>query len=69
MILDKLTQIIGLATAKEVREKFDEDIAQIILDERRIVFWRFGLPIGAMLGALILLLLITITQLMRYLYG
>jgi hypothetical protein len=69
MILDKLTQIMGLATAKEVREKFDEDIARIILDERRIAFWRFGVPLGAMLGALILLLLIIITQLMRYLYG
>ena len=69
MILDKLTRIMGLATAKEVREKFDEDIAQIILDERRIAFWRFGVPFGGILGALILLLLITITQLMRYIYG
>jgi len=69
MILDKLTQIMGLATVKEVHEKFDDNIAQIILDERRIAFWRFGVPLGAMLGALILLLLITITQLMRYLYG
>lgn len=69
MVLDKLTQIMGLATAKEVREKFDEDIAQIILDERRIAFWRFGVPLGAMLGALILLLLIISTSLMRYVYG
>lgn len=69
MILDKLTRIIGLATAEEVRGKFDEDIAQIILDERRIVFWRFGVPLGGMLGALVLLLLIAIAQLMRYLYG
>ena len=69
MILDKIHQIFGLATTKEVREKFDDDIAQIILDERRIAFWRFGVPLGAMLGALILLLLITITQLMRFLYG
>jgi len=69
MILDKLNNLFGLATEKEVREKFDDDIAQIILDERRIVFWRFGVPMGSMLGALILLLLITITQLMRYIYG
>jgi hypothetical protein len=53
---------MGLATAKEVREKFDDDIAQIILDERRIAFWRFGVPLGGILGALILLLLITITM-------
>ena len=69
MILDKINQIFGLATEEEVREKFDDDIAQIILDERRIVFWRFGVPLGGILGALILLLLITITQLMRFLYG
>lgn len=69
MILNKLTRIMGLATAKEVREKFDDNIAQIILDERRIAFWRFGVPLGGILGAFILLLLITITQLMRYLYG
>lgn len=69
MILDKINQIFGLASEEEVREKFDDDIAQIILDERRIAFWRFGVPLGGILGALILLLLITITQLMRYLYG
>lgn len=69
MILDKLTKMFGLATQEEVREKFDEDLAQIILDERRIVFWRFGVPLGGMLGALVLLLLITITQIMRYIYG
>ena len=69
MILNKINQIFGLASEEEVREKFDDDIAQIILDERRIAFWRFGVPLGGILGALILLLLITITQLMRFLYG
>ena len=69
MILDKINQIFGLASENEVREKFDDNIAQIILDERRIAFWRFGVPLGGILGALILLLLIIITQLMRFLYG
>jgi hypothetical protein len=69
MILNKINQIFGLASEEEVREKFDDDIAQIILDERRIAFWRFGVPLGGILGALILLLLIAIAQLMRFLYG
>lgn len=69
MILKKIQNILGLASAKEVREKFDEEIANIILDERRIVFWRFGVPFGAMFGAFVLIVLMVTAQIMRYLYG
>lgn len=69
MVLKKLQDILGLASADEVYEKFDEEIATVILDERRIVFWRFGVPFGAMFGAFVLILLMIITSIMRYLYG
>lgn len=69
MVLKKIQNILGLASAKEVREKFDDEIANIILDERRIVFWRFGVPFGAMFGALVLIVLMVTAQIMRYLYG
>lgn len=67
-MIDKIQKFIGLASADEVREKFDEDLAQVILDERRIVFWRLGLPLGAMFGAFVLIILIIVAQVMRYLY-
>lgn len=68
-MIQKIQNFIGLASADEVREKFDDDLAQIILDERRIVFWRLGLPFGAMFGALVLILLMLFSQIMGYLYG
>jgi len=69
MVLNKIQDILGLASSGEVREKFDEEFANIILDERRIVFWRFGVPMGAMFGAFVLIVLMIVTSIMRYLYG
>lgn len=69
MVIRKITKYLGLAPADEVREKFDENIAQVILDERKIVFWRFGMPFGAMFGAFVMWLLILTSQVMRFLYG
>lgn len=69
MVLKKIQNILGLASTAEVREKFDEEIANIILEERRIVFWRFGVPFGAMFGAFVLIVLMITAQIMRYLYG
>ena len=40
-----------LATKQEIEDKFDGDMAQIILEERKIVFWFYGIPIGTFIGA------------------
>lgn len=50
-----------LAPKSEVYDKFGEEMGQIIIDERRIVFWKYGLPIGATFGAFVLILLIMFT--------
>lgn len=38
----KITFDYGLAPAKEVYEKFGLELGKIIIDERRIVFWKFA---------------------------
>ena len=40
-----------LATKQEIEDKFEEEMAQIILEERKIVFWAYGIPIGTFIGA------------------
>ena len=40
-----------LATKQEIEDKFDGEMATIILEERKIVFWFYGIPIGAFIGA------------------
>ena len=40
-----------LANKQEIEDKFDGEMAQIILEERKIVFWAYGIPIGTFIGA------------------
>lgn len=61
--IDKLRDIVAkfgvgapLATTEQIMEKFDEKTANAIIEDRRIIFWHYGLPFGAMFGALVMLI-------------
>ncbi len=53
----------GLATRDEVYEKFGEEVGNIIIDERKIVFWRLGW-IWAIPGTIFGIIIYKLSQLM-----
>lgn len=51
-----------LVSKKEVFETLGPEMGKIVIEERQIVFYRYGLPIGAFIGALILIIFIFVKQ-------
>lgn len=58
-----------LATKDEVYERLGPEMGEIVIEERRIVFYRYGIPIGAFIGSSLLFLLIYLSQYARVFYG
>lgn len=51
-----------LVSKKEVYDTLGPEMGKILIEERQIVFYRYGLPVGAFIGALILIILIFVGQ-------
>lgn len=51
-----------LVSKKEILDTFGEKMGQIIIEERMIVFYRYGLPTGASIGVLILFVFLFVKQ-------
>ncbi len=51
-----------IASPEEVKAKFDPEMAEIILAERRIVFWRYA-PFWAMFGSAVTLMILIVSKL------
>lgn len=47
-----------MATEDEVYDRLGPEMGKVIIEERRIVFYRYGLPIGVFLGMSVLFMLI-----------
>jgi hypothetical protein len=51
-----------LVSKEVVFETLGPEMGQIVIEERQIVFYRYGLPIGAFTGVLILIIFIFVKQ-------
>jgi hypothetical protein len=51
-----------LVSKEVVFDTLGPEMGQIVIEERQIVFYRYGLPIGAFIGALILIIFIFVKQ-------
>ena len=51
-----------LVSKEEVLETLGPEMGKIVIEERQIVFYRYGLPAGAFIGALILIIFIFVKQ-------
>ena len=51
-----------LVSKKEIIDTFGDEMGQIIIEERIIVFYRYGLPAGAFIGVLILFVFMFVRQ-------
>ena len=51
-----------IATPEEVRQKFDPEMADLILAERRLIFWRYA-PFWSMFGAAVTLMILIFSRL------
>lgn len=58
----KITFDFGIAPESEVIEKFGEEVGQVILDERKLVFYRFGW-LWAIIGAFLTQIYLSIIKL------
>lgn len=62
--MSKISDILfqPLVSKKEIIDTFGDEMGQIIIEERMIVFYRYGLPAGACIGGLILFVFMFVSQ-------
>lgn len=62
--MSKISDVLfpPLVSKDEIVDTFGEKMGQIIIEERMIVFYRYGLPCGAFIGVVIIMLFIFVKQ-------